>query len=269
MARNRLTLLEIVQSVLDKLGSDNVNSISDTLESTAIAEEAKHTYYELMDRDEWPHLVVNRQLESVTDTDRPNYLKIPVEVSRIDDFRYEITQSDETNKSYREIHYLSPEAFLEHVHQRNTDNDNVIEVSDITTGIPVWIIDDEPPTYWTSFDDEYVVTDSYDKDVDTTLQQSKSIIRAKVLPTWSTTDTFVPDMPDTMFSTFLAEVSAAAFTYLRQEVSPKDEQRARRGLSKLRRISGKVNERDPRAKFGRIRGRTDANDGSTGPKIWP
>ena len=268
MARNRLTLLEIVQSTLDKLGSDSVNSISDTSESTIIAEEAKHTYYELMDRDEWPHLVVNRQLEAVADTNTPNYLKIPKDVSRIDDFRYEIKEQSDTNKYYRQIHYKNTEDFLQYVHQRNTDEPNVIQVSDITTGIPLWIIDDEPPCFWTSFDDEHIVTDSYDKDVDSTLQQSKSIIRAKVTPTWSSTDTFIPDMPDQMFSTYLAEVAAAAFTYLRQEVSPKDEQRARRGLSKLRRQAGKVNERDPRAKFGRTSGRTHA-PGSNPGELWP
>ena len=50
MARNRLTLLEVVQKVLDAMNYDSVNSISDTVLATQIAEEAENVYFDPMDR---------------------------------------------------------------------------------------------------------------------------------------------------------------------------------------------------------------------------
>jgi len=265
MARNRMTLLELVQRVLDALGSDQVNSIDDTIESQQIAEEARVTYYEMMDRDEWPHLIQQTQLESVSDTDHPNYLKIPENIVEITDLRYETTESGDSNKTMKRIEYLSPQEFLNKLYTRNTSNSNVDQITGFD-GIPLWIINDDPPMYWTTFDNEYIVFDSYDSAVDTTMQSSKSVIRAKVIPTWSDTDTFIPDMPDDMFSTYLAELTSAAFTYLKDSQSPKDEQRARRGMSKLRRAAAKVDERDRKVDYGRkhrrFHGSMDGREGS-------
>lgn len=251
MARNRLTLLQIVQEVLSKMNHDNVNSISDTIESSQIALEAKTLYYDFMDRDDWPHLITLRNLNSVSDTDRPNFLQIPEEVTRIDEIKYENTLSTDTSRHFRVIHYLEPHDFLECLFTRNTSNSNVQTVTN--NGVDLFILDDTPPTYWTTFDDEYIVFDSYDSTLDTTLQGSKSLTLVKQIPEWSETDTFVPDMPDHMFSVFVAELTSAAFTYWKQGVSPKDEQRAARGISRLRRDSRRANVTERKADFGRRR----------------
>lgn len=252
MARHRLTLLEIVQHVLDKMNHTAVNSISDTIESRQIADEARAVYYEFMDREDWPHLLKLVPLEAVSDTTRPNFLKIPENVVRIDDLRYEITKTGITNRDFDPIDYLEPSEFLDCVLKRNTDNTNVITVTNFDN-VPMFIIDDERPTYWTTFDDEYIVFDSYDSAVDTTMQAAKSLIHAKQIPTWTESDTFIPDLPDHMFSTFLAEVAAASFTYWKQGSSVKDEQRAARGINRLRLDARKADEIDHKVKWGRRR----------------
>ena len=252
MARNRLTLLEVTQRALDAMNHDNVNSIDDTIESTQIAKEAKHVYYELMDRDDWPHLLKAINLEALSDTTKPNYLKIPTDVVRIDTIRYEITQSGDTDRTFDVIDYLSPDAFLERVLSRNSSESDVTTVTN-DDGVPMFIINDERPYYWTTFDDEYIVFDSYDSAVDTTMQASKSIAHVKEIPPWTHSDTFVPDMPDHMFSTFVAEVTATAFNYWKQGSSPKDEARAARGISRLRKDAEKHNERNRKATYGRQR----------------
>jgi len=260
-----MTLLEIVQRVLDALGSDNVNSIGDTIESTQIANEARITYYELMDRDEWPHLIQQTQLESVSDVNHPNYLRIPTDVVEITDLRYETTESGDSSKEIKQIEYKNPQEFLNKLYTRNTSETNVTQVSGFD-GIPLWIINDQPPRYWTTFDNEYIVFDAYDSAVESTMQSSKSVIRAKVIPSWSQTDSFIPDMPDDMFSTYLAELTSTMFTYLKQSQSPKDEQRARRGIAKLRRSAAKVDEKDRYVNYGRKRrrfhGSMDGREGS-------
>lgn len=252
MARNRMTLLEIVQHTLSAMNHDSVNSISDTIESAQIADQARVVYYELMDRDDWPHLIKLMPLEAVSDTSRPNFLKIPEDVVRIDSVRYEVTQSGDSNRTFDWIHYLAPDEFVEHVHNRSSSNSDVTVVQNFE-GVPLFIVNDERPRYWTTFDDEYLVFDAYDSAVDTTMQSSKSLILAKEIPGWTESDTFIPDMPDQMFSVFLAEVTAAAFTYWKQGTSIKDEARAARGISRLRKDARKVDEHRNKARYGRPR----------------
>jgi hypothetical protein len=45
MATAKMTLLEIVQDVLNDMDSDEVNSISDTVEATQIANICRSVYY--------------------------------------------------------------------------------------------------------------------------------------------------------------------------------------------------------------------------------
>jgi len=252
MARNRMSLLEIVQRTLDAMNHDNVNSISDTIESRQISEEARVVYYELMDREDWPHLIKLLPLEPSPDLDHPNYMKIPVDVVRIDEIRYEATGQDDTRRQFRVVKYLNPNDFLDLVYMRNSDDTNTIEVQDFD-GATLLILDNAAPTYWTTFDDEYIVFDSYDAAMSDTLLEAKSSALAKVISTWTTADTFIPDMPDHMFSTYLAEVTAAAFTYWKQGQSIKDEQRAARGIARLRKDARKITATWSKANYGKPR----------------
>lgn len=252
MARNKSTLLQVVQRALDAMNHINVNSISDSEEANKIAREAKEVYYELMDRDDWPHLLQAKPLEAVSDTTKPNYLRIPTDVVRIDSIRYETTQAVDTARYFDEIEYLEPNQFLEHVLQNRSDQDNVTTVTN-DNGVPMFIRNDQRPFYWTTFNDEDIVFDSYDSEVDTTMQSSKSIVHCKVIPEWTHADDFIPDMPEHMFSTFVAEVTAAAFTYWKQGTSVKDEARAARGVARLRKDAEKHRETERYADYGRRR----------------
>jgi hypothetical protein len=234
------------------MNHDSVNSINDTVESRQIAEEARVTYYDLMDRDDWPHLMQHVQLEGVANLNRPNYMRIPQNVVRIDDLRYESTKDGDTKRSFNPVMFLHPSEFIDFTMTRLSNESNIITVVN-TNSIPMFIQNNKAPEYWTTFDDEYVVFDSYDKEVDTTMHSMRSLVLAKVIPVWQSSDSFVPDMPDQMFSVFLAEVTAASFTYWKQGASPKDEQRAARGISRLRFEARKVDEHNEKARYGRKR----------------
>lgn len=251
--RNRLSLLEIVQRTLNAMNHDSVNSINSTVESRQIAEEARVTYYDLMDRDDWPHLIQHVQLEGLADTSRPNFMRIPQNVVRIDDLRYESTREDDTQRHFQKVMFLHPTEFLDLVLNRNSNDANTITVKN-NNKIDMFIITNKAPEYWTTFDDEHVVFDSYDKEFNDTMHTTHSLVLAKVIPSWNHADSFVPDMPDQMFSVYLSEVTAASFLYWKQGTSPKDEQRAARGISRLREDARKVNEYEEKAKYGRRRG---------------
>jgi hypothetical protein len=245
-----MSLLQIVQRTLDAMNHDSVNSISDTIESRQIAEEARVVYYELMDREDWPHLMKLITLEPTEDIDHPNYLVIPEDVVRIDEIKYETTTTDDTRRQFRTVMYLDPNDFLDHVYLRNTDDTNIDEIEDYG-GTVLFILNDIAPTYWTTFDDEHIVFDSYDSDISDTLLQDKSSVLAKYIPPWTSADSFIPDMPDQMFSTYVAEVTASAFTYWKQGQSIKDEQRAARGISRLRKDARKISATRSKVNYGR------------------
>jgi len=252
MARNRLTLLDVVQEVLSKMNHDNVNTIDQTVESRQIAREAKTVYYDLMDRDDWPHLVQLKQLGSLSDPTRPNMLVIPQNVTVVQNVRYEKTKDADTARTFNTLKYLEGREFLDLCFHRRSDADNVITVP-TRNNVDLFILNDQAPTYWTTFDDEYIILDSYDSLIDTTIQGSKSLAMVKEIPEWRSLDTFIPDMPDQMFSVFVAEVTAAASMYWKQGASVKDEQRAARGISRLRKDARKTYASDQKADYGRRR----------------
>lgn len=230
----KLTLLEIVQSTLSSMDSDSVNNINDTIESTQVAEVAKEVYYELMSYRDWDHLYKWMRLEGLSDSNYPNYLRIPSSVGRMEKLKYETTTPEDNGRVIKELCYKPPSEFIDIVHSRNSTQDNILTVTNLD-GVDMFIKTDHSPTYWTSFDNEHIVTDSYDSSVDFTLQSSKSSAWCRVQPTWTSEDTFTPDLPEEFFPAYLAEVKSTSHVYFKQQISQKDEQKARRGLAHVER----------------------------------
>ncbi len=260
MASGKLTLLQVVQKTLEAMGSDQVNSISDSVEAEQVATLAEDAYYELLNQKEWPFLHQLTELESLADTNFPNYLRIPENVVRITQIKYDFTDlvtDPLAPLDIVNIAWQSPGSFLNRVQARNTNQDN-IQVVTSKQGVKLPIINDSPASTWTSFDDTFIVFDAFDNDFETTLQGNNSQVLAKVLPVFTLADGFTPTATANFFQLWLAEVKSTAFVYFRQEVSPKDEQRARRGLAVLRRDASRTNHNDGKVHFGR-----PARSGST------
>lgn len=246
----KLTLLEMVQSTLASMASDSVNSITDSDEALVVAEIAKDTYYEILSRDDWPFLKKAKTLDAYGNASYPTFLKSPVPVAYIRNVRYNCRTSTATFDSYREIDYLEPDSFLDKVYGRTSSNSNVTTIT-TPDGIKLYVYNNVAPTCYTSFDDEVLVFDAYDSAVDATLQSSKSTALVVEVPTWTQSDTFIPELPAQMFPMLLAEVKAAAHQYLKQQGSPTDAKRALRGSSMAKWSSNRVQDRQPRRGFGR------------------
>lgn len=223
----KMTLLEIVTDILNDLDSDEVNSINDTIESQQVAQIVKSSYFSIIDNRNWPHLKKTTQLDGVADTDRPNYLKIPSDWKEMETFRYDKHKSTDTRLYFEDVTYKEPDAFLRYISQRDSTLSTVKTVSDYS-GVKLLIQNNVAPTYWTSFDDQYIVTDSYDSAVDSTLQKSKTQCIAYVNPTWVHTDDAIPNLPSEAFTALLEEAKSVAFIALKQSNNPKAEQRATR-----------------------------------------
>lgn len=232
------TLLEIVQDILNDLDSDSVNSISDTAESEQVASMVRSTYEKLIANRNWPHLRKLFQMEHVGDITKPNYLRAPEGLKELVFFKYECQKLD--GKLFQqEIKYMYPDEFLRYISGRNQDNDNVSVITDFG-GSKLLIFNDQAPKYWTTFDDQYIVTDSYDKNVDDVLKKSKTQCLGYIHPTWTHDDGFIPDLPVEAFPALINEALSVASLRLKQLTDQKAEQDAQRQQRWLARKAWKL-----------------------------
>lgn len=220
-------LLDIVQEILNEMDSDEVNSIDDTTESQQVANIVKSCYFEMISNRTWDHLKKMSVFDSAADINRPTHLRSPENMRELIFFNYDKTRQSDTTTKYGEVLYKYPDEFMRLVSGRNTNSPTVKTVTD-TTGTKLFIITDQPPSYWTSFDDQYIVCDSYDSMVDTTLQSSKTQIYALFDATWTHLDNAVPNLPTEAFSALVEESKSTAFLALKQVANQKAEQKAKR-----------------------------------------
>lgn len=245
-----LTLLDMVQDILSDMGSDEVNDVNDTVESLQVVGIIKNTYEELIAQRDWPWLRTLGSLEGLADVTQPTKMKIPSTVSRVEWIKYDKKKATDTNLLVSDVKYLEPKEFLDFVLRRNDNNTDTDKITD-ASGVYLLIKNNVAPTYWTSFDDEYIIFDSYDSGVDVTLQESKSIFYGVKQPTWTTTNTFVPDLPDHLFAYLLAESKSSCFIKLKQVSDPKEEQKARRQATRMQYGAWKQNGKSSGPNFGR------------------
>lgn len=225
----KLTLLEMVQDIASDMNSDNVNSLFDTVESLQIANVIKSTYYELHGNRNWPSTRQLIQLDSSGTLSRPTHMKLPTDVKELETsvVKYNKQKAGETRHRYDEVYYTYPEEFLQMVNNRNNDAVNADVILDIN-GVELTIFTDRAPQYFTSFDDEWLVFDSYDVEVDSTLQNSKTQLIAYSVPEWNHVDEFIPDLPIDAFPLLLAEAKSRCFVSIKEIANEKVEQSAQK-----------------------------------------
>jgi hypothetical protein len=237
---SKLTLLQITQDILSDMNSDDVSSITDTIESLQVVQIIESTYNELIARKNWPHTRKLIQLEASGSSTKPTHMKAPEVVKEIVEVNYNKKKSTDTREKWSSVKYLYPDEFLRMTNGYNTDNTNTDEITDYS-GVKFLIKTDKAPDYYTSFDDEYFVFDSYDSDVDSTLQATKTQVVAFTFPTFTVEDDFIPDLPIEMFPAFLAECKSVCFARIKQTPDAKAEQQSRRSMNWLSNKSWQVN----------------------------
>lgn len=218
-----MTLLEIVQEILSAMDSDEVNSIGDTTESIQVAREVRNTYFDLLGPLSIPDLEGLTHLEPFSDTTRPTYLKIPDKVSSVTYVQYNLGTPEDP--VWSEVEYLNPVEFV-----RLLDRQKGSVVSVDPGGVSLRFRNDKAPKYYTSFDDRIICFDSFDKELDDTLQSSKTRAHVVFTPEFRLEDSFVPRIPASLISTFIAEAKSACFNNLKQLGNALEQSRARRGI---------------------------------------
>lgn len=239
----RKTLLDIVQTILSSMDSDEVDSFDETAESFQVAEIVRDTYNFLMSESDWDHLNKLTSVDGLSDVSKPSMLQIPSDIVWIDrlTFVYDNAQGEATQ---RELEYMEPEQFLTRSYGLKKSDSNV-ESMVLPEGRTLYIFNDRHPEYYTIWDNDYIICDAYKIDEYNALHEDQFIVFAQVEPTWQMQDAFVPDMPSRMFPLLLAEATKASFLYLKQAQSPEDNKRAvmMRNRMNKRQMRAKVNKK--------------------------
>lgn len=249
MASNKMTLLEMTQDILSDMSSDAVNSINDTVEALQVAQIIKSTYLFLISKMDRPWLGTLFQLEAGTST-YPTRMKLPDDIEKVLFVKYDKQESGATDDAWADVTYLEPKDFIDHVYKRNSSATDV-DTMTLVENVPIFLYNDKPPTYWTTFDDEYLVFDSYDSDVETNLQASKTSCFGYKEPTWTATDAAIPDLPSHMFPYLLAEAKATCMLRLKQAQDPTAEKMARDGKTRTQYSQWRTGKTNSGPNFGR------------------
>ncbi len=239
------TLLEIVQSILNDMDSEAVNSISDTVEAEQVASVVEDTYYNIIAAREIPEHKQLLQVTSLSDSARPTHFYYPANVKEIETLQYNVGT---TGANWSNITFVEPLDFLNRMDEQAS---GVVVSTDVAGGTPLYIRNDRMPSYYTSFDDYHIVMDAYDATVESTLQQSKTRAYGTVYPTFSQTDNFEPDLDDTMLPLLLAEAKSTCFSLFKSGSDPKIEQAARRLKSYTQNDMYRTKRANKRPHYGR------------------
>jgi hypothetical protein len=214
------TLLDMVQGILNTMDSDEVNSISDTIESTQVAKIIKDIYFEIIDDKELPCNNTLFSLLASGDTSKPTHMTLPDNVSKIYWIKYDVRLDNADARDYAIIHYMKPEDFIDFVNARDGSDVTQYQSVAMDANIDIIIKKDSAPQFYTSFDDETFVFDAYNDAVDSTLQTNKSLCYGTERPTFSLTDNFTADLPENLFNLLYNSAMNRCHAVVKQQLNP-------------------------------------------------
>lgn len=227
-----MTLLEMVQGILNSMDSDEINSINDTVESRQVAQIVKDSYYEIVVGQDLPTNITLGGLEGLGDSATPTCLSIPSNIANVKWIKYDCRNATDTSEVFNDIQYLEPKDFIERAYNLDATQPNVSTFQIETIGgeysTPIRYLTDKAPEYYTVIGGTFVIFDSIDLAVDTTIQQDKVLAEVERLRDWTMTDGFTPDLTPAQFQLLYSEAKRQAFVEAKQAQNPVAEQRARR-----------------------------------------
>lgn len=217
------TLLDMTQGILEKLDSDEVNSINDTVEATQVAGIIRDCFYDITVELDLPAHRNVFALEGLADLTKPSTMRLPSNVAKLLSIKYDLRVLSGDPKRYGPVSYLEPTEFVDYCNTRDsTDTTNNL-VTIPSTSVSLIVSKLAMPSFWTTFDDEYVWFDSYLASLDSTLQAAKTICEGYLNQSFTMSDSFVPELPENLFPLLYNTAMAHAFVMQKQTVNPKAE----------------------------------------------
>lgn len=260
----------MVQNVLSRMSSDEVNSIGDSAESLQVANIIKNKYFDIINRVNLPEHDQLVQLDPSLTNTQPVLMYVPSGVADIRWIKYfdsnpadgsdveaghdintDIKDTDDTTggvaPGYKYVTILPTQQFIDMVNKFNpTENEvDTFTFSDNSNKFPgnytFYYRSDRQPCYCTIISNYYVIFDAFDESQDSTLQASKTMAWGRVIPTFLMVDSFIPDLAEEQFQLLVNEATSLAFFELKQQPHQLAAQEANRGWSNIQKNKAVTN----------------------------
>lgn len=217
----KLTLLNVVQSYLNRVSDFYVNSIFDSESAQQAATIAEEVYYSMTQRfRDWEFTSTLSTLDGVSDPTKPNYLKLPDGLQRLHGLTLSYNKSTDLRSiNYQNIEYLEPHTFLQMMEQRSEQADYTEVVEDFG-GTKFVVYNNTYPRYWTCIDGKHVIFDSYNAEYEDTLQESKSRAVYNKEDVFLQADDFVIPIPEHLSELYRDAVIIECYEHLLQQPAP-------------------------------------------------
>lgn len=219
------TLLDMTKEILSSLDSDDVDSITETVEATQVANVILATYRDLSTILDLPESTGFFELDSPASASTPVQLNIPEHVVRVDRFWYGALNDE------NEVKFELPQLFLDRVLQYDTTESNVSSmelVSHNSSNITFKFYTDRDPEIYTVIEDDHIICNAFDSAVDTFLTKAKSYTYGKWTDEVTLADGTTFNLDKNAERLLLNEAKGQAFLELKQMENPKANLRARR-----------------------------------------
>lgn len=230
------TLLDMTQDIMERVGADSVNSISDTPESLRFAGVIKDSYNHILAINDLREAHTLLDITASGDTNLPVLMYKPDDVVEIDWMKYNKIEDGETEDKWEYLTFLPLDEFMEKSHfyaQLDDENTNVQTMTISDTHIAsntIYYLDDEGPSYFTIVDNRFILFNAFDSAVDSTIQNSKLLAMGKKTYTFSMTDAFDFTPLDSLQIDYLYnEAKTQAFLEIKQLENKQAQARAKRG----------------------------------------
>jgi len=202
------------------MDSEDVNTISDTVEAQQVASVVEDTYFNIIAARSIPEHNKLIPLVSLANNAKPTHFTYPARTKQLMRVDYNIGTASVPD--YREIVYVEPLVFIDRMDETGK------KVTTVDQSVELFVASDKDPSYYTSFNDNHIIMDAYDVSVEANLASNKTRAFCAIYPTFSQTDSFAIDLDQTLMPLLLAESKSACMSLFKGGSDPKVEQAARR-----------------------------------------
>ena len=221
---SKMTLLEMVQRILEYTDGQLIQSIDDTREAMQVAQCIKESYEHLLYTRDIKAKADLVQLHSISDVNQPTVFRFNDDLEQISLFKY----YDKHNERYVNLTWMEPECFIDMCLHRDPRQDNVRTITEPTSGVKYNIYTDRVAKFYTSFNDKEVVCDAYNSDDSTTMMEEYTVVYAYKIPEFKLENDFVPDLAPQHFSLLLSTAKVQAAYELNKVIDSYENDRARK-----------------------------------------
>jgi hypothetical protein len=238
------TVLSIVQQILSDADGDEVNSISDTNESVQCADLLKDVFDQIV---EGYDLTLHNTLQRLTATSAstPTVMERPEGFHNIQYVKYDKKLTAGGDQNFQDVDYVTPYEFTTRTSTRPLSDTSYEAMTLPDSGHIIIVKNDVAPTYYTVLDGyDDLVFDSYDKALETNLQNSKSLAYGTLKPTLTLADATVPNLPQHLMVLLRREARAMYFDLYKDGLTSEVDRTRRRAEVRAQRQRRMIKDTD-------------------------